>query len=112
MNVTVKVSFEDESGVVSLHERTFTVVETDAPCDYDGFGSLEMEREGTLEGDGHPHHIGDTTTSMRRVMLVDVKHFEWQTARYRSGMFVVRVPPGTEVDLDDVAAFFLAPRRC
>jgi hypothetical protein len=46
------------------------IVETDAPADYDGFGTFTISELG-----------GDT-----RIVLVRDEHYQWQTARYQSGL--------------------------
>ena len=48
-------------------------VETNAPKDYDGFGTFEVATYNT--GDGE-----------RRIVLIRSEHYQWQTMRYSSGM--------------------------
>ena len=58
---------------IGTFERTYTVLNTDSPIAYDGFGTLEIY-SATI--DGKPH----------RYVLVDVEHLEWQKGRYGSGL--------------------------
>jgi hypothetical protein len=51
-------------------ERTYQLYETNAPENYDGFGTMGIYSGGE-----------------NRFVLIDVKHLEWQVQRYRSGIF-------------------------
>lgn len=74
---------------------TWEVWETDAPRDYDGFGTFTiMEYEDKLSSKADP--------PMLRTVLIRSEHWDWQTSRYCSGMNLSR-PSG--LDVDDVAKF-------
>jgi hypothetical protein len=66
----------------------YYVVQTSAPIDYDGFGTIELS---SWTGD-----LGKVT----RIVLVRGEHLEWQTCRYSSGNAYSSVPE--YCDLDDV----------
>jgi hypothetical protein len=63
---------EDEVEVRLWQERDATVQFTDAPADYDGFGTITLE-----EVDG-----------MRKVLIIN-EHLNWQRMRYWSGLHQV-----------------------
>ena len=50
--------------------RTYVVVETAAPPDYDGFGTFTLH----------------TKINNKRLVLVEHANLTWQTARYQSGL--------------------------
>ena len=55
-------------------ERTYIAMETFAPKNYDGFGTIEFY-EGPRDG------------KTVRYVLVDVNHQTWQVGRYGSGLY-------------------------
>lgn len=83
---------------IGTFERTYILVETDAPGNYDGFGTMEIysgpgDREcpdcDMGRGGGAipcPRCEGTGLLGIRRYVLVDVEHAEWQEGRYRSGL--------------------------
>lgn len=54
-------------------EREYSLFETHASRSYDGFGTIEIE---SSEYEG----------KVKRWVLIDAQHQEWQTQRYGSGM--------------------------
>jgi hypothetical protein len=64
--------------------RTYDLYRTTAPENYDGFGTVTLT------------HVDDD----ERIVLIEVPHVEWQTIRYRSGLF--RVEPEDAFDPHDV----------
>lgn len=50
---------------------------TDAPVEYDGFGTATIESAGTRAIFGH----------VRRLVAVDPNYLDWQKCRYASGLF-------------------------
>jgi hypothetical protein len=74
---------------------SWEIWETDAPKDYDGFGTFQiMEYEDELSR--------KEPKAMLRTVLIRSEHWDWQTARYGSGMALSR-PSG--LDPADVAKF-------
>lgn len=63
-------------GAPSDEAVTFFCVDTNAPVDYDGFGTMEITRWFEDENDRYP---------MRAVLVRD-EHLDWQLSRYSSGM--------------------------
>lgn len=94
MSATINIAigqapFDDE------RMTSWEIWETDAPRDYDGFGTFTiMEYEDKLSSKADP--------PMLRTVLIRCEHWNWQTARYSSGMHLSR-PAG--LDPADVAAF-------
>jgi len=60
---------------IGTFERTYTLVRTTAPKEYDGFGTLEVYESGNKE---------------ERYVLIDVNHKEWQEGRYGSSLYVFK----------------------
>jgi hypothetical protein len=67
---------------IGTFERSYTLVETNAPQRYDGFGTFEVYDSG-------PKDRSDADQT--RFVLVDDKHLEWQQGRYGSGLYVSKV---------------------
>ena len=63
--------------------KTYHIVQTRAPKDYDGFGTFTIH-----EYDAGPEHKADSF----RVVLIPEDAFKWQTLRYASGMFAFTAP--------------------
>lgn len=73
LNITLQIG--------SLYNRDLVAVVTDAPKDYDGFGTF------TLREFEYPIDIGgQKTRNHARLALVDKNQLEWQRNRYFSGM--------------------------
>jgi hypothetical protein len=70
----------------------YYAVQTSAPIDYDGFGTIELS---CWEHDGVQGNNKRT-----RVVLVRGEHLNWQTARYSSGNHYSGIPD--YCDMDDV----------
>jgi hypothetical protein len=79
---TTTQTFDVQLGTFTASYRLY---ETNAPVDYDGFGTITVADGGTL-----------------RFVLVRTEHEEWQTMRYRSGMFSAVL-----TDLDDSEARYV-----
>lgn len=64
MDNTINIAIGSGDEAVTYH-----VMDTSAPVDYDGFGTFAItEYDGT------------------RTVLIRAEHYQWQTARYGSGM--------------------------
>ncbi len=63
---------------------------TTAPVRYDGFGTLTIYDCG-----------GVGTGSVKRYVLIDEKHLDWQTGRYASGLYCAE--PCDAIDANDLA---------
>lgn len=61
--------------------REYVVVVTDAPQDYDGFGTFSI-----YSFNSEVDIDGQITRGPARLVLVERDHLEWQRARYYSGM--------------------------
>jgi hypothetical protein len=55
-------------------ERTYVAMETEAPENYDGFGTIQI-------------YSGPRGEKTVRSVLVDVDHKTWQEGRYGSGLY-------------------------
>jgi len=65
---------------IGRDSRRYRIVLTDAPASFDGFGTLSL---------GHvDQELGRGRSEDCRYVLIDEKHFDWQTMRYRSGLHV------------------------
>jgi hypothetical protein len=74
---------------------SWEIWETDAPIDYDGFGTFQiMQYEDELSR--------KEPKAMLRTVLIRSEHWGWQTARYASGMALSRP---SSLDAGDVATF-------
>jgi hypothetical protein len=69
--ITVEITAFGKTNPVTFH-----ALDTNAPSEYDGFGTLEIARWFEDENDRY---------AMRTVLVRD-EHVGWQTARYASGM--------------------------
>lgn len=67
----------------------YDVVKTNAPRDYDGFGTVTVFESGS-------HKDRDLV----RIVLIRVEHAKWQTARYASGLHTFE--DNDLVSIDDV----------
>jgi hypothetical protein len=67
MKNTTKVTIGD-------FERTYFAIKTDAPLQYDGFGTIQI-------------YSGPQDGKTIRYVLVDVDHKTWQESRYGSGLY-------------------------
>ena len=63
--------------------QTYIICWTTAPAGYDGFGTITV--------------YDDESSPNNRLVLIATEHFEWQTGRYRSGMYSVTEPDSCEV---------------
>jgi hypothetical protein len=90
MNNVINIAIH---GVVN----TFHVIETDAPKDYDGFGTFAICEVPQADG----------RRPLRTVMIRE-EHEGWQVARYRSGMNVVAP---TNFAMEDIAEFLWTKLR-
>ena len=69
----------------SVEDRvTYLIAETQAPKDYDGFGTLSLVEI--------PH--GSEGRNPTRIVLIRSEHANWQIPRYNSGNFAVAKPTG------------------
>jgi len=59
---------------IGAFERTYIAVETFAPREYDGFGTIEI-------------YSGPRDGKVVRYVLIDVEHKTWQVGRYGSGLY-------------------------
>jgi hypothetical protein len=72
---------------IGKFERTYTLVETNAPPRYDGFGTFEV-----YDSEPNRRTPRDRSEADRsRFVLVDDKHLEWQQGRYGSGLYTYQV---------------------
>ena len=55
-------------------ERTYCAMQTEAPANYDGFGTIQI-------------YSGPRDGKTVRYVLVDVDHKTWQEGRYGSGLY-------------------------
>jgi hypothetical protein len=72
----------------NLVDVTFYALDTDAPRDYDGFGTIEVADY------SYEKHVN-------RTVLVRDEYYDWQTMRYASGMHVFAA---TEHDVKHIEA--------
>lgn len=63
---------------------TYAAYETDAPIEFDGFGTRTVYKLAT-----------------KRVVLIDKQHLEWQLNRYGSGLYPFKPQPRLESYLFD-----------
>jgi hypothetical protein len=76
MHTTVRVAIGENA-------ITYEAVETTAPADYDGFGTFCV-----MSYDGKDDNGKERTY---RTVLIDKRHFTWQTMRYQSGVHTTRI---------------------
>lgn len=72
--------------------REYVAVVTDAPRDYDGFGTFPIYKFAS-----NVDINGQVTRGDARMVLVQQDHLEWQRARYYSGMHAAIVDGVAEV---------------
>lgn len=67
---------------IGTYTVEFVVMETTAPREYDGFGTLEI-----YSTPGFNHGSAVEARERKRIVLVDTEHKTWQVARYGSGLY-------------------------
>jgi hypothetical protein len=65
-------------------ETSWEVVETDAPKEYDGFGTFQL-----------------TDCGGERIVMVRTEHWDWQTNRYASGVHWFRASSVPDKDIEN-----------
>jgi|SRR5215469_4491996 len=65
------------------HAITYHAMETNAPKDYDGFGTFCVLEYGEA--------LSKAEEATIRVVLIDARHLQWQVGRYQSGNHFTRI---------------------
>jgi hypothetical protein len=68
-------------GDMNAEEQTYFCIDTNAPVDYDGFGTFEVS---SYTSNGWQYNRGETEELIRTVVVRE-EHATWQTQRYHSG---------------------------
>jgi hypothetical protein len=61
---------------------TYVIAETQAPKEYDGFGTFSL----------YEYYDDEDQSNNYRIVLIRLEHLAWQEGRYASGMFAAQLP--------------------
>lgn len=84
---TIEISIGGSTANKSPEPTYWHVRQTDAPAEYDGFGTFAVAQY-------------DDDNRTQRIVLIRDEHYNWQSARYGSGLHSCKE---TQHDMADVA---------